>query len=162
MPLDGERPTERDAAIVEELIGRTPQGDYTIVVRSRTGEPVVLMNSPLMPDGKPMPTLYWLVGRTEVPAVSRIEADGVIDRVEELIGLDAISRIHDAYEARRDALIPAGHTGPRPSAGVGGTRRGVKCLHAHLANWLAGNDDAVGEWVAARMDERGDTRAERA
>lgn len=161
MPLDGDRPSERDADIVEELIGRTPQGDYTVVVRSRSGEPVVLMNSPLLPDGTPMPTLYWLVGRSEVPAVSRIEADGAIDRVEELIGLDEIARIHDAYEARREALIPPDHTGPRPSAGVGGTRRGVKCFHAHLANWLAGNDDAVGAWVAARMDERGDTRAER-
>ncbi len=27
-------------------------------------------------------------------------------------------------------------TGPRPSAGVGGTREGVKCLHAHYANYL--------------------------
>ena len=162
MPLAGERPSGRDAAIVAELIGRVPLGDYTVVVRSATGEPVVLMNSPLLPDGTPMPTLYWLVGRSEVQSVSRIEADGAIDRVEELIGLEPIARIHDAYEAARDALIPAEHTGPRPSGGVGGTRKGVKCLHAHLANWLAGNDDAVGEWVAARMDERGDARAARA
>jgi hypothetical protein len=49
-------------------------------------------------------------------------------------------------------LIPDDRTGPRPSGGVGGTRQGVKCLHAHVAWWLAGGDDAVGDWVAARLD----------
>ncbi|MBU6516198.1 MAG: DUF501 domain-containing protein, partial [Acidobacteria bacterium] len=40
----------------------------------------------------------------------------------------------------RDAISARG--------GVGGTRVGVKCLHAHLANHLAGNDDPVGRLVA--------------
>ncbi|MSZ61286.1 MAG: DUF501 domain-containing protein, partial [Actinobacteria bacterium] len=38
---------------------------------------------------------------------------------------------------------------------VGGTRRGVKCLHAHFAHWLAGGDDAVGAWVADELSLRG-------
>ena len=50
------------------------------------------------------------------------------------------------------------HRGPRPSGGVGGTRQGVKCLHAHLAWWLAGGDDPVGEWVAARLGLAGPER----
>ena len=56
---------------------------------------------------------------------------------------------HDEYAAERDAAIPADHVGPRPSGGVGGTRKGVKCLHAHYANFLAGADDPVGAWVAS-------------
>ena len=44
---------------------------------------------------------------------------------------------------RADALAPRG--------GVGGTREGVKCLHAHLANYLAGGEDPVGELVAAEV-----------
>jgi hypothetical protein len=28
---------------------------------------------------------------------------------------------------------------------------GVKCLHAHLANYLAGNDDPVGQLVAGEV-----------
>jgi len=43
----------------------------------------------------------------------------------------------------RDAIAPRG--------GVGGTRVGVKCLHAHLANYLAGNDDPVGQLVAGEV-----------
>jgi hypothetical protein len=34
---------------------------------------------------------------------------------------------------------------------VGGTRQGVKCLHAHYAWFLAGGDDPVGRWVAGQL-----------
>jgi hypothetical protein len=34
------------------------------------------------------------------------------------------------------------------TGGVGGTRVGVKCLHAHLANFLAGEEDPIGALVA--------------
>lgn len=161
MQLAGQPPSETDIADVTRLIGRTPQGDFRVVVRSSTGEPVVVMNAPLLDDGTPMPTLYWLVGSAEVYAVSQLEADGAVDEVESIIGLEVIDSIHTSYAQRRDALIPASHTGHRPTAGVGGTRRGVKCLHAHFAHWLAGGSDAVGEWVAQQLDARGITRAER-
>lgn len=161
MRLAGEPPTETDIADVTRLIGRTPQGDFRVIVRAASGEPVVVMNAPLLDDGTPMPTLYWLVGSAEVYAVSQLEADGAVDEVEELIGLEVIDAIHASYAQRRDALIPTTHAGHRPTAGVGGTRRGVKCLHAHFAHWLAGGSDAVGEWVAQQLDSRGIERAQR-
>jgi hypothetical protein len=34
---------------------------------------------------------------------------------------------------------------------VGGTRKGVKCLHAHLAWHLAGGDDPVGRWTVGEL-----------
>ncbi|HLU30949.1 MAG TPA: DUF501 domain-containing protein, partial [Acidimicrobiia bacterium] len=52
------------------------------------------------------------------------------------------------YAAERDALLPADAT-PRPSGGVGGAARGVKCLHAHYADFAAGNANPVGELVDA-------------
>ena len=64
---------------------------------------------------------------------------------------EALRAAHDAYAAERDAAIPADHAGPRPSGGVGGTRTGVKCLHAHYAHLLAGGDDPVGRWAAAQL-----------
>ncbi|RPJ13720.1 MAG: DUF501 domain-containing protein [Actinobacteria bacterium] len=42
---------------------------------------------------------------------------------------------------------PESAPAPHPAeaqGGVGGTRRGLKCLHAHYANHLAGGDDEVG------------------
>jgi len=35
---------------------------------------------------------------------------------------------------------------------VGGTRIGVKCLHAHFGWWLAVGNDPVGQWVADKLD----------
>ena len=49
------------------------------------------------------------------------------------------------------AAVPVGHRGPRPTGGVGGTRRGVKCLHAHLAWFLAGGPDPVGRWTCDKL-----------
>ena len=146
-----------DHSRVCELIGREPRGDYLIVVRNTAGDPVVLRNAPLLHDGTPMPTLYWLIGPHEVREVSRIEADGGVNEVEAFIGLERIADIHRRYAAERDADIPSDHAGPAPFGGVGGTRTGVKCLHAHFAWWLAGGDDAIGEWTARQLTARGVT-----
>jgi hypothetical protein len=51
--------------------------------------------------------------------------------------------------------MPDDHKGPAPYGGVGGTREGLKCLHAHYAHWLAGGDDPVGEWTNTQLIERG-------
>ena len=60
MQLSGAAPSPEDISSVTSLIGRIPQGDFRVVVRNNTGEPVVLLNAPLLNDGTPMPTL--LVG----------------------------------------------------------------------------------------------------
>ena len=161
MQLPGDAPSAADDQAVRRLLGREPQGEYTVVVRSADGEPVVLCNAPLLRDGTPMPTLFWLCGHDEVIAVSRLEADGAVNEVEAELGMDTMAEIHSRYESLRDSFLPAGHTGPRPSGGVGGTRRGVKCLHARFGFWLAGGDDAAGEWVADRLAAAGVTHAAR-
>lgn len=147
-----DEPTDEDRRAVAALLGREPGGAFRIVVRhADDGSPVVIRNHPLLEDGRPMPTRYWLLGEPERTMVSRIESRGGVHRVEDEIGLDVIAAAHDRYRAERDAALPAGWEGPRPSAGVGGTRVGVKCLHAHYGWWLAGGDDPVGRWVADRL-----------
>lgn len=147
--MDGAGRTDRER--VAELLGREPRCAFDVVVRDATGDPVVLRNAPFLDDGTPMPTRYYLVGAELVKAVSRIEAVGAVDEVEAELGNGAISAIHRRYEADRDAAIAHDHVGPRPSGGVGGTRIGVKCLHAHVAHHLAGGDDAIGVWTLQRV-----------
>jgi exopolyphosphatase/guanosine-5'-triphosphate,3'-diphosphate pyrophosphatase len=144
-------PSAEDIARITELLGRVPQGKYEVVVRALDGDPVVLRNQPLLPDGTPMPTLYWLCGARENVLVGRLEATGAVNQAEAELDAELIAAAHDRYAAERDALIPADHTGPRPFGGVAGTRIGVKCLHAHFGWWLAGGDDPVGEWVAEKL-----------
>lgn len=146
-----------DADEVTALLGRVPRSEFEVVVRDAHGAPVVLRNAPFLDDGTPMPTLYWLAGREANRLIGRLEAEGGVRRAEAEVPADDIAATHRRYAAARDAAIPVDHTGPRPSGGVGGTREGVKCLHAHYAHHLAGGDDAVGRWVAARLEE-GDAR----
>jgi uncharacterized protein len=143
--------TADDRAAVAELLGRVPQAGFVVVVRDATGAPMVIRNDPLLDDGTPMPTRYWLVDPALNRAIGRLEADGGVDRAEAEVDDDALAAVHARYAAERDAALPPGHAGPRPSGGVGGTRTGVKCLHAHYAHLLAGGEDPVGRWVEARL-----------
>lgn len=137
---------------VAALLGREPQGAFAVVVRDADGLPVVIRNAPLLDDGTPMPTRYWLVGERERALVGRLESEGGVRRAERTVDADALADAHRRYAAERDAALPPEHPGPRPSGGVGGTRQGVKCLHAHYAWYLAGGDDPVGRWVAEQLE----------
>lgn len=150
---------EADRARVEELLGRPPAGAFEIVVRTEAGDPVVLRNAPILRSGRPMPTLYWLCGDKERKEVGRLESEGGVRNAEAAIEPDEIADAHRRYATERDAEIPADHVGPRPSNGVGGTRRGVKCLHAHYGWYLAGGDDPVGRWVAAQLEAKANAAA---
>jgi uncharacterized protein len=143
--------SEDDFAVVSRQLGRTPGGRFEVVVRSAEGSPAVIANSPFLADGTPMPTLFWLTDPVLRDAVSRLESEGGVRMAEDAVPAAAIADAHARYAAARDALIPAAHIGPRPTGGVGGTRQGVKCLHAHMAWWLTGADDPVGQWAADRL-----------
>jgi hypothetical protein len=140
-----------DLALLTERLGRAPEGDFEVVVRNTGGAPVVIRNAPFLRDGTPMPTRYWLVDPDLRAAVSRLESAGGVKSAEVSVDPDELAAAHVAYAAERDAAIDPAHTGPRPSGGVGGTKRGVKCLHAHYAFFLAGGDDPVGRWVGERL-----------
>jgi hypothetical protein len=143
-------PSDRDA--VTRLLGRVPSGAFSVGLRRGDGQPAVIVNAPLLEDGTPMPTRFWLVDPALRDAVSRLEAAGGVRQAEAAVAGDALAEAHARYAAVRDRALPPHHTGPRPSGGVGGTRQGVKCLHAHLAWFLVGGDDPVGRWVVDRLE----------
>lgn len=149
---------DNDAALVTELLGRVPRGAYDVVLRAPDGSPLVLRNEPLLADGTPMPTRWWLVGKREREAVSRLESAGGVRAAEAAVDPVALADAHARYASERDAALPPGCSTRRPTGGVGGTRRGVKCLHAHYAWYLVGGDDPVGRWVAARLADATNAR----
>lgn len=153
--LERVRGKVRDRERVTELLGRRPQGRFDVVVRTEEGDPVVLRNHPVLDDGRPMPTLYWLCGEREQVLVGRLESVKGVQRAEAELGLEVIAEAHERYRAERDAFVAelgVDIVHP-PTGGVGGTRQGVKCLHAHYGWWLAGGDDPVGRWVHNHLDE---------
>ncbi len=140
-----------EVELVTQLLGRVPQADFDVVVRTATGAPVVIRNAPLLLDGTPMPTRYWLIDPEVSRAVAQLESAGGVRRAEAEVDGPTLRAAHDAYAAERDAALDADRAGPRPSGGVGGTRQGVKCLHAHYAYFLAGGVDPVGAWVEVEL-----------
>jgi hypothetical protein len=140
-----------DPARLAALLGRPARGRFDVIVRRQDGDPVVIRNDPLLDDGTPMPTRYWLVDPALRRAVDRLESAGGVREAAAAVDPGEVAEAHGRYRAERDAAVPVAWNGPRPSGGVGGTRRGVKCLHAHYAWYLAGGDDPVGRWVDERL-----------
>lgn len=141
-----------DRADVEAQIGRPLRAASEVVVRCHLGVPVVVAVPPLLDDGTPFPTRYWLTCPLAVSRIGRLESVGGVRRMEAKAATDPafasrLAERHAAYAAERDALLPP-NTSPRPSGGVGGARAGVKCLHAHYADSRAGGDNPVGAVVA--------------
>jgi hypothetical protein len=150
------RAADREA--VARQFGRDPTTRFEVVARCAepdgvSAHPLVIRNHPVDAEGRPFPTLFWLTCPEAVKAVSRLESTGEIGRLNRLFEEDpefraAVERAHEEYARERGrAHEPAGEWG-----GVGGTRTGVKCLHAHYASHLAGGDDVVGRMVAERVE----------
>jgi len=123
------------------------------VARCGPGHALVIQNHPVDGAGGPFPTLYWLTCTDAVQAVSRLEAEGWIKRLDQRSREDpgfgaALESAHRYYAGERGGLAPEASSW----GGVGGSRAGLKCLHAHYAHHLAGGPDPVGAWVAERVE----------
>jgi exopolyphosphatase/guanosine-5'-triphosphate,3'-diphosphate pyrophosphatase len=138
-----------DLETVRRQLGREPTTPFSVVARCSDGHPSVIRNRPLDAEGDPFPTIYWLTCPAAVKAVARLESEGWIARLAaDPAMVRGIEDAHRAYAAERaETMLGADAWG-----GVGGTGHGLKCLHAHYAYHLAGGDDVVGRWVAARVE----------
>jgi uncharacterized protein len=121
------------------------------------GLPTVIKVPPHLDDGTPFPTTYWLTCPLASRRIGRLEAAGGVKQAEARIETDhefgaAFRGAMARYEAERDALVGADAPEHRPTGGVGGSRRGVKCLHAHYGDHAAGNANPVGEATAAAIE----------
>jgi hypothetical protein len=149
-------------AVIAAQLGRPLRAVSKPLVRCHLGLPVVIEVPPVLDDGTPFPTHYWLSCPLAVRRVARIESRGDIARIEDRALGDAefgqrLTAAHERYRIARDVLI-----GPdaihRPSGGVAGAGSGVKCLHAHYADYAAGAaseaswDNPVGELVATEIE----------
>jgi hypothetical protein len=146
-----------DRGAVEAQIGRPPRSTVVVAARCHLGLPTVIVVPPLLDDGTPFPTLYWLTCPLASKRIGRLEADSGVKRAEHMLAADPdLAAAHESameqYTEARDRMVPDGYRGHRPRGGVGGTGAGVKCLHAHYAHTAAGNDNPVGAWTAGQIE----------
>ncbi|CAN5800645.1 DUF501 domain-containing protein [soil metagenome] len=142
--------------VVAVQIGRPLRADSQVMTKCHLGLPVVVQVPPILDDGTPFPTTFWLTCPLAVKRVSRLESAGEIKRFEERRRHDsafesALIEAHRRYALERDRLVPA-NTDHRASGGVGGAAVGIKCLHAHYADHAAGNQNPVGVEVASEIE----------
>lgn len=141
-----------DSEIAAAQIERPLRAASQAVARCPLDLPTVISVPPVLDDGTPFPTRFWLTCPLANRRIGRLEGAGGVKAMERAIDEDQhlaaqMAATHQRYEVERDALIPAGSV-HRPSGGVAGLTVGVKCLHAHYADYAAGNDNPVGALVA--------------
>jgi hypothetical protein len=118
-------------------------------VRCPFGRPAVTEQAPFDDAGEPFPTTYWLTCPQLVTRVSRLEAEGGVERWSRNAATDpelaaSVERAHDEQRALR----------PEHDLGIGGARVGagtLKCLHAHVAFALARPGYDLGERIVAEL-----------
>lgn len=152
MSVGSETPSgfdDADRPIVAAQIGRPPRGRWRVIARCRYDRPQVIAVAPLLEDGTPFPTTFWLTCPHLVEAVSALESTGqaavFTDLVRESPTLSA--QLAEADAAYRFARAAANRgVDPCAPAGIAGQSDPlvVKCLHARVAAFLAGIPDPVG------------------
>ena len=150
-------PDDEDAKVLALQIGRSPRASSRVLRRCSLSLPIVAEVPPILDTGEPFPTRYWLTCPLAHRRIARLEAKGGVRAAQ--LKLDrnhrqalALDAAHARYARERDSLIPA-NANPRPRGGVGGSSGGVKCLHAHYADHVAGNPNPVGLDVSRSIGE---------
>jgi hypothetical protein len=138
-----------DREIVELQLGRAPRAFRRVVYRCPYGRPAVTEQAPFDERGEPFPTTYYLTCPQLVAAISRLEAQGGVERWTRAAAEDetlraSLDRANDEQRRLR----------PELPSGVGGSTRpgSLKCLHAHAAFALARPGYELGERILAEVD----------
>ena len=151
--------TAAELRTVTAQLRRPPRAARGVAHRCSCGLPDVVETAPVLEDGSPFPTVFYLTCPRACSAVGRLEASGVMREMTSRIAADpqlaaGHRRAHEDYLARRDAIA---RLPDRVSAG--GMPDRVKCLHVLVAHALVAGpgvnplgDEALiqlGDWGAA-------------
>jgi uncharacterized protein len=151
-----------DREIVARQLGREPRAFCRVAVRCPFGMPAVTEQHPYTTGGEPFPTTYYVTCRHLVAAISRLEAEGGVERWTARAADDprlAASRARADDEQRLIRRELAAGDGGRDGgasldSGIGGAGRtgSLKCLHAHAAFALARPGYELGEAIVAEIE----------
>jgi hypothetical protein len=138
-----------DREIVARQLGRPPRAFRRVVVRCPWGRPAITEQDAFDESGEPFPTTFWVTCRHLAASISRLEAEGGVERWTRAAAEDDELRasLEAAHEEQRRIR-------PELPGGVGGaTRTGtLKCLHAHAAFALAQPGYELGDRIVAEVE----------
>jgi hypothetical protein len=128
-----------DLAAVDAQLGRPARSVVGVAHRCPCGLPDVVATSPLLDDGTPFPTAFYLTCPRVVSAVGTLESSGTMHAMGArlLADPDLAARYraaHEDYLRRREGL---GVVPEIAGVSAGGMPARVKCLHVLVAHALA-------------------------
>ncbi len=178
-PIPFEVPSELDREVVErKQLRHRATFMLGITRRCRHGYPQAFLCTPLRIVDQTIAaesSVFWLSCPLLVRAVDELEAKGWIQRLEEEVSRDErlrsqLERVHAEICSLRRALLPScwrARLEQDPSlarqrwilfqTGLAGITRPehVKCLHAHLADYLSRGTNPLGKLVWDELKRRG-------
>jgi uncharacterized protein len=150
------QPSPQDLDVLSRQLGRPVRDVVEIPARCICGNPLVAATSPRLSNGTPFPTTFYLTHPVITSAVSRLEAAGLMNVMNERLGADpglagSYRAAHEAYLASRAEIGARSGIGAVPEIdgiSAGGMPARVKCLHV-----LVGHSLAAGPGVNPLGDE---------
>jgi hypothetical protein len=134
-----------------------------IPARCVCGNPLVAATAPRLGNGTPFPTTFYLTHPVITSAVSRLEAAGVMNDMNDQLAGDqelaaAYRSAHEAYLAARAAIGERSGIGAVPEIdgiSAGGMPTRVKCLHVLVGHSLAAGPgvNPLGDQAIAGISE---------
>ncbi|MFW6034691.1 MAG: DUF501 domain-containing protein [Halothermotrichaceae bacterium] len=168
---------KEEKKIIDYQLGRKAENVCGVAKYCPFNKPAVLITHPYNDsNNKIYPTLYWLSCPYIVRAVSRLEDEGLVQEYTLILQEDEKFRgrlfnAHQNYAQKRFAYLSEDNIEDLETispdlvnvikeSGVGGIREkeGIKCLHTHLADYLADGKNPVGRavWSLLRWPSRCD------
>ncbi|MFW6270095.1 MAG: DUF501 domain-containing protein [Bacillota bacterium] len=164
-----DKPDKKSLKIIKKQLGREPDNLLGIARYCPYLKPVVIVTYPFNKEKGVFPTTYWLSCPFLVKEVSRLEDQGLIKTITDKIKRDKelkrnLEISHKKYAEKRIKLLDKKDRSEIRSisediikvlknSGVAGIRKkdGVKCLHAHLADYLVNDFNPVGKIVYEKL-----------
>lgn len=156
-------PSQQDLDTIARQLGRPARDIVEVGARCVCGNPLVATTAPRLSSGIPFPTTFYLTHPTLTSAVSRLEAGGLMNEMNERLTADAelaqqYRAAHEHYLAERNRVGELSGVGEVPEINgisAGGMPERVKCLHV-----LVGHSLSAGPGVNPLGDEAIDGIAE--
>ena len=160
---------EKEYQLAVALLGREPRTPFTIKTKCTCGNPQTLIADPVFLEDniwKPFPSFIWLVCPRMKALAADLEQQGMVKYYSEKLRSDedfreeflkgqreiAEYRLNLAKE-KFEGTLPDHISEILKNTSVAGSRdyHGVKCLHAHLAHYLAFGNNPIGREIFEKI-----------
>jgi hypothetical protein len=99
--------TDKDLEAVTKQLGRPVRDIVAVAARCSCGNPIVVQTKPRLEDGTPFPTVYYLTLPAATSAVSTLEAEGLMIRLQDQLAEDKdLAKNYQSAQSKKLKVFP--------------------------------------------------------